>query len=59
LWKILTVIAQQSRVSGWCSINELENIEDATLAINDLIERDTLEKDGDKLHIKVELFSKW
>ena len=59
LWRVLTVIAQQSRLSGWCSINELEGIENATDAVKDLIERGTLEKDEDKLRIKVELFSRW
>jgi hypothetical protein len=59
LWQILTKIALQSRKSGWCSINELEDIENANAAIKDLIERDTLLGDEDKLRIKVELFSKW
>lgn len=59
LWQVLTRIALQSRQSGWCSRNELEDIENANVAIKDLIERDTLLVDEDKLRIKVELFSMW
>lgn len=59
LWKVLTIIAQHSRLSGWCSRNELETIDGAKLAIKDLLDRDTLVIDEDKVKIKVELFERW
>ena len=59
LWSILTKIALQTGDSGWCSVSELEDIENADAAIKDLHERDILVLDGDKLRIKVELFTKW
>ena len=61
LWDTLTAIAKHSnRVSGWCAIDEL--MQDPLYkheAALDLRNRGTLEIDGERVRIRVELFAEW
>ena len=61
LWDTLTAIAKHSnRVSGWCAIDELT--QDPMYkhgAAIDLSDRGTLEIDGGRVRIRVELFAEW
>ena len=61
LWGTLTAIAKHSnRASGWCAIDELElDPMYKHKAAMDLCDRGTLDIDGEKIRIRVELFAEW
>ena len=56
---ILTRIATSSLQLDWCPISELYDIEDYEAKIDDLVLRDTLEKNEQQVRIKAGLLSRW
>jgi len=59
LWQLLARVAKESLHSGWCyrsAIADLPRAEDAT---KDLIDREVLATEGDRVSIRVGLFAAW
>ena len=59
LLPLLTNIATSSLRSGWCQISELSNIDKYEEMIDDLVLRETLEKNERQVRIKAGLLSHW
>lgn len=59
LLPLLTRIATSSLQLGWCPISELFDIEKYDAKIDDLVSRDTLEKNEQQVRIKAGLLSRW
>lgn len=59
LWRLLARVARESLHSDWCYRAALAELPNAELAVNDLIERDILTAEGERVSIRVGLFASW
>ena len=59
LWRILTRVALESLHSGWCYRTALSELPRSHDAVKDLIDREILAVEGDRVRIRVGLFAAW
>lgn len=59
LWGILRRVARESLHSGWCYRTALSGLPRSYGAVKDLIDREILEAEGDRVRIRVGLFAAW
>lgn len=59
LWSILARVARESLHSGWCYRNILTDIPMSIEGLKDLIDREILAAEGDRVKIRVGLFASW
>jgi tetratricopeptide (TPR) repeat protein len=59
LWAFLTRVARESLHSGQCYRNAISDLNRAEEATKDLIDREVLASDGDRISIRVGLFAFW
>jgi len=59
LWAVLARVARESLHSGWCYKDTLAEIPGSFDALKDLIDREILAVEGDRVRIRVGLFSAW
>lgn len=59
LWRILERVARESDHSGWCYKASLTDIPGSAEAVRDLIDREILAVEGERIRIRVGLFARW
>ena len=59
LWRVLARIARESLHSDWCYKDALNELPRSFDAIKDLIDREILAVEGDRVKIRVGLFAAW
>jgi hypothetical protein len=59
LWRLLARVARESLHSGWCFRNTLSELPKNTEAVRDLIDREILAVEGERVSIRVGLFAAW
>ncbi len=59
LWRLLTKVAKESLHSGWCYKRELDGMPNSMEALKDLIDREILASEGERVRIRVGLFAQW
>lgn len=59
LWSVLARIARESLHSGWCYRDALVEIQRSREALKDLIDREILAVEGERVSIRVGLFAAW
>jgi hypothetical protein len=59
LWEILARVGRDSLHSGWCHRSSLSELPRSDEAIKDLIDREILVSEGERVSIRVGLFAAW
>lgn len=59
LWGVLTRVARESLHSGWCYRTALSELPRSHDAVKDLVDREILAVEGDRVRIRVGLFAAW
>jgi cold shock CspA family protein len=59
LWRVLARAARDSLHSGWCYRSALAELTRGEEAVRDLVDREVLEVQGDRVSIRVGLFAAW
>ena len=59
LWGILTRVANESLHSDWCYRNALADLPNNKDALKDLVDREVLATEGNRVSIRVGLFASW
>lgn len=59
LWRLLARVARESLHSGWCYKAALEELPRSDDALKDLIDREILAVEGERVSIRVGLFAAW
>jgi len=59
LWRLLARVAKESLHSGWCYRNAIADLPRANEATKDLVDREVLATEGDRVSIRVGLFASW
>lgn len=59
LWRILARVARESLHSGWSYKTALAELPRSTEAVKDLIDREILAAEGERVRIRVGLFAAW
>lgn len=59
LWRVLARVARESLHSGWCYRDALAELPRSLEALKDLIDREILAVEGERVSIRVGLFAAW
>ena len=59
LWRVLARVARESLHSGWCYRDVLTELPRSLEALKDLIDREILAVEGERVSIRVGLFAAW
>lgn len=59
LWRVLGRIARESLHSGWCYRDALSELPRSSEAVKDLVDREILAMNGERVSIRVGLFAAW
>ena len=59
LWRVLGRIARESLHSGWCYRDALAELPRSSEAVKDLVDREILAMEGERVSIRVGLFAAW
>jgi len=59
LWQVLARVARESLHSGWCYKRDIDGLPRSSDAVKDLLDREILAVEGERVCIRVGLFAAW